>query len=596
MIYNSSEAAHPVERLRDWMRDQRLDAFIAPSTDAYLSEFAPPSERYLNWLTGFTGSTGVAIVARDAAALFTDTRYIDEARRNVFDGVEVLLAAERNAWLQHRLAPSARIAIDPWRHTVADLANWRLGAEAARAQLVIIDDNPLPALRRSNAAAHAPRIAHYPVEFAGASAEDKISGMIEHVRSAGLGALLVANPEDVSWLFNVRATGPEFQTGAADWHVVPHSVSRALVHAEGVIWFIDPTRIAAAELNLPHTMVEPPEALDAALEAFARIGPIGADLSATPAALADVVKRKGALRDDPVLARARWRKHPIEQAAARNIHIHDSAAIVSLLAWLTQSGDTATEWDAAIKLEEIRRRSPLYVCPSMPAMSASGPNGALPHYTPTPSEARELRDHPIYWLDSGGQYLGGSTDNTVTIALSKPQPKHIHAHTLVLKGLIALSAMHFPAGTSGLALDVIARTPLWRAGLDFGHATGHGVGNHLNIHEGPIIGRIAAPLSLAPLELGMIIANEPAYYAANDFGVRIETHMVVAPSANPGFLSFDTISRLPIDPTLVDFEMITNDEASWLRTYHENVVADLAHVLDRDVRAWLERHVDPFLR
>ena len=232
----------------------------------------------------------------------------------------------------------------------------------------------------------------------------------------------------------------------------------------------------------------------------------------------------------------------------------------------------------------------------MPFMSASGPSGACPHYVPHSGSSRALNDHPIYWMDSGGQYYGGTTDNTITLAVGTPEARHVLAHTLVLQGFIALASACFPVNTYALHLDTIARQPLWREGMSFAHATGHGVGSYLNIHEGPYIGREPGPLTTVPVEPGMIVTNEPGYYAPGDFGVRLESHMVVIESRHAGFLELETLSRLPIDPQLVDFERLSRSERAWLATYHCTVLQDVEPLLDALSVEWLRSVVQAFVR
>jgi Xaa-Pro aminopeptidase len=260
------------------------------------------------------------------------------------------------------------------------------------------------------------------------------------------------------------------------------------------------------------------------------------------------------------------------------------------MSWLVRTvpHQSVTEFEAAEKLEALRCEHPQYKGASMPLMSASGPSAAQPHYVPPRIGSRKLNDHPIYWMDSGGQYPGGTTDNTITLALGVPEAKHVVAHTLVLQGFIALTTTRVPAGTTAMRLDSIARQALWREGMDYAHGTGHSVGNYLNIHEAPVMNREPGPLTTVPIEAGMIITNEPGYYVAEDFGLRIESHMLVVPSSyGRGFLEFDTISRLPIDPNLVDFTRLTAPERQWLSRYHATVVHDLEPLLDADSLAWL---------
>jgi Xaa-Pro aminopeptidase len=250
-----------------------------------------------------------------------------------------------------------------------------------------------------------------------------------------------------------------------------------------------------------------------------------------------------------------------------------------------------TEIEAADRLVALRAEHPECQA-SLPSLSASGASGALPHYIPKRENCRRLNDHPLYWMDSGGQYWGGTTDTTVALALGTPEPTHFLAHTWVLQGHIAVATARFPVGTCGLRIDTLARAPLWAAGVDFDHNTGHGVGNFLNVHEGPSIGREPGPTTLMPLEPGMIVTNEPGYYAAGDFGLRIEREMTVVESRYPGFLEFETISRVPMEPKLIDFDCLSPVEKRWLTEYHHTVLQDLEPRLDSVSAAWLRALVD----
>jgi Xaa-Pro aminopeptidase len=309
--------------------------------------------------------------------------------------------------------------------------------------------------------------------------------------------------------------------------------------------------------------------------------------------LTAIVEEVGRVVDDNIVARSRWRKHPNEIEGARRAHIADATAVINFMAWLARTvpRERVSELDAARKLEALRRENAAYKGPSMPLMSASGPNGSLPHYVPSSRTDRLLNDHPIYWMDSGGQYLGGTTDNTITLAVKEPEPKHIAAHTAVLKGYIALATATVPVGIYGFALEVFARQPLWREGMDYATGTGHGVGNYMNIHEGPYLSREPSPLTTAPIEADMILTNEPGYYAVDDFGFRIESHMVSVAARFAGFLQFETLSRFPIDPQLVDFSRLTPTESRWLTDYHRAVWRDVSPLLDGPAFAWLRELV-----
>lgn len=589
--------------IQTWLRSSELSGIVVPSTDEFLSEFAPPANRRLRWATQFRGSTGVAIILRDAATLFLDGRYLLQGNADT-KGTEIAIESatveSRRAFLARSLGPHSRIGLDPWLHSMSDITQWRSLAAEVGVNLELLTTNPIDQLwADSRPPEHKPDIVDYPACYAGKTYEVKCAELVEHVKGTGLRALLVADPEDVSWLLNVRASDASLKIDVGDWHVVPSCTSRALVHAEGyVTWFVDETRLTADVSTRPKGIVTvaPCDTIVAALRKVARAGLVGADLRRTPEALGTIIETEGAVVADDTVARRRWRKHDVEVQSARKAHIIDAIAVVRFMAWLALAVPerTVTEFEAAQKLESLRCQHHDYKGPSMPLMSASGPSGAQPHYVPRRESSRSLNDHPIFWMDSGGQYPGGTTDNTITMALSDPEPKHVLAHTLVLQGFIALATARVPVGVHTLRLDTIARQALWREGLDYGHNTGHGVGNHLNIHEGPMIGKEPGPTSSIPLELGMIVTNEPGYYAAGDFGLRIESHMVVVASRYPHFLEFETISRLPIDPRLVDFGRLLPSEQRWLADYHRNVLEDLDKLLDATSAAWLRAVVQAF--
>jgi Xaa-Pro aminopeptidase len=508
----------------------------------------------------------------------------------------------RSAWVKKSLSAGERVGIDPWLHSKADLEQWRTLLAQRGVGLEILPTNPIDRIwKEGRAPEHRPTIVDYPVQYAGEDYRSKCKSLAAYVNAAGLRALLVADPEDASWLLNVRAADDSLKAEVGDWHVVPSCTSRALVLSEGrVVWFVDKERLApeVAMRDTESVAIAAPASLATMLRELARQGTIGADVRRTPAALTSIVEAEGNISADETVACRRWRKHPAELEAARRAHILDAAAVVRFMAWLARTIPVrgVSELDAARALAEFRMANPAYKGPSMPLMSASGRSGAQPHYVPRPSSNVLLNDHPIYWMDSGGQYLGGTTDNTLTLAVGVPERKHVLAHTLVLKGFIAFATARVPSGTYGFRLDTIARQALWQEGMDFAHATGHGVGNYLNIHEGPAISREPGPLTWVPVESGMIITNEPGYYAPGDFGLRIESHMITVPSHHANFVEFETISRLPIDPCLVDFDRLTGTERRWLADYHRTVLQDLEPLLDPPSAEWLHRVVEAFVQ
>lgn len=588
-------------RLQERLAALDYDGFVIPSTDEYLSEFSQPSLQRLRWATRFTGSTGVAIVLRDRAAIFLDGRYFVQGQRDTAGlGIEVLGPDEatRHDWLASRLRPGQRLAIDTRQQSFVAVERTIAFATERGIAIVELGANPIDDLWDDRPAAIVSEIVDYPTAFAGASATEKCAALQQRLRERAVDLHVVADPEDVAWLLNVRTLDSRGSTPDG-WHIVPLPLTRVLVEATGdLLWFVDGSRIApglAARLGDAVTLIDP-ALFESTLTERASGRVTSADLLHTPHRFAAIAARGGRLVDDPVVSHRRWIKAPAEIAGARAGHLRDGAAIIRLLAWIqrTVAERPVTELEAAERLTAIRAESPDYLGNSMPVMSASGPNGGMPHYVPSAESNRTINDHPIYWLDAGAQSFGSSTDNTVTFAFGEPEPRHVRAHTLLVKGLIALSSARFPDGTLSTQLDALARQHLWSEGMDYGTGTGHGVGNFLNIHEGPVIRKEIDNAMIGALRAGMVMTNEPGYYAAGDFGIRVETHMVVVPSRHEGYLEFETISRLPIDPRLLDGSLLTAAERDWLASYHETIADDFAGTFDPDTARWLADIVDAY--
>jgi Xaa-Pro aminopeptidase len=591
-----------LQRLQARLSAEGWDAIIVPSTDEYLSEFAQPFARRLRWATGFSGSTGMAIILQGAAALFVDGRYRTQAQyESAAFGIEVrdVNAADRERWLAQHVRAEARLAINTRMHPYSEVDSLRQLSLRQGIDLIEIDRHPIDELWGSERPARSfSEVFDYPVEYAGATAVEKCQQLVLHLVDSCTDWHLLSDPEDVAWLLNVR-TKDSLSPQMDGWHIVPIPLSRALVDSTGnVFWFVEGARLESGlreRLDRRITVCEPGQ-----LELFLAESSIGKVLSTnlrrTPYRFAAIVKEVGTLRDDSVVARSRWIKHPTEIECAKKGHFKDGKAVIRFLAWLQRTVEEriVTELDAAQKLAELRQEVLGYLGPSMPLMSASGANGALAHYVPNERTNRKLNDHPIYWMDSGGQYFGCSTDNTVCFALGIPELRHIRAHTLIVKGFIALTRARFPEGTNSNQLDTLARQYLWSEGLDYAHGTGHGVGNFMNIHEGPHIRRDPDHPLVGPLEAGMIISNEPGYYVAGDFGIRIESHLATVPSTYAGFLEFETLSRLPIDPRLIDFSLLSANEKQWLAGYHQHVLDGYAGCFDEQTTGWLHGILDAY--
>jgi Xaa-Pro aminopeptidase len=466
-------------------------------------------------------------------------------------------------------------------------------------QVVELTKNPIDDLwAAERPSATSSQILDYPIQFAGVATTEKCTRVRDWLATHGVDGHLLADPEDVAWLLNVRTDDCQRSTPAG-WHIVPIPLTRALVGVKGdVLWFVQRSRLEPALAHRLEGIVQfvEPDLFESVLKERAKGSVMSADLRRTPHRFAAIAKIEGTLRDDPMVSHWRWKKHPSEIDGASAGHYQDGQAVIRFMAWVQKAvlQRTVTEMEAARKLKELRSESPTYKGMSMPLMSASGASGAMAHYVPSEDSNRRLNDHPIYWMDSGGQYHGCSTDNTVCIAVGEPEAGHIRAHTLVLKGFIALTLARFPTGTPSVQLDTLARQYLWQEGKDYGHGTGHGVGNFMNVHEGPLISKNIDHPWMVPMEAGMIVSNEPAYYVEGEFGIRIESHMVTVQSNHKGFLEFETLSRLPIDPRLIDASLLTDTEKRWLFGYHQRITEEYAGHFDEDTISWLQGIVDAY--
>lgn len=584
-------------------------ALLIPSSDEYLSEYSHPNDRRLAWVSGFVGSTGSVIIMRDRAAIFVDGRYTEQAARQV-DTAQFDVCGYGNpariAWLQTKLNPGDVLLVDSRLHSEAELhqliegvqgAGFNVAAEPANLIDTAWTEGRPPASRSS--------VFDYDVRYSGSPREDKIALMRERLVRQGRDLFVVADPEDVAWLLNIRSSDSQDTLDRRDFSKpvasfrVPAPLSRLLLPAEGPpLWFVDRLRLLPALIESLEGLVEicEPDTFNKVLAMLAAGKTVAANMRRTTYQHAHIITKVGTIVNDAAVVHARGVKHPNEIAAAREGHRVDGAAVVRFLAWLltaTKQGPV-TELEAAQRQTELRAESALYLGPSMSNLSASGPNAALPHYVPSAETNRVINDHPIYWMDSGGQYLGCSTDNTVCFAIDTPEPRHILAHTLAVKGWMALGRARFPEGIQSTQLDSFARQYLWQHGMDYGHGTGHGVGNFMNIHEVPHIRREIDHPAVAPLVAGQIISNEPGYYAQGDFGVRIESHILTVPSPHKGFLEFETLSMLPIDPQLIDPALLDADEARWLADYHARLVAGYEDSLDAEAASWLEAIAQAF--
>jgi Xaa-Pro aminopeptidase len=576
-----------IAALRQALRAQNLAGFVIPRADRHQNEYLPPDQERLLWATGFAGSAGLAIVLQDKAALFIDGRYTVQAATQTDASVfEPLPAGERAAqnWLKHNLKPGDALGFDPWNHTFDFIQEMRELCEAQGARFVALEANPIDALWTDRPAPPCAPITTRPLRLAGERAEAKLARLRENLDAD---ALLISDPHNIAWAFNIRG---------GDVAHTPLPLAFAIVPKQGPArLFIDPAKLTPPvreRLTQVATLHDPSE-LEGALVAEAG-RKVAFDKATAPYKLIDAFRSAGgkfSLAPDP-LTLMKACKNAAEIAGAKNAHLRDAVALAKFLAWFDASKGE-TEIGAAVALENFRSEDPTFRDVSFPTISAAGPHAALPHYRVGESSDIAI-PHGLFLIDSGAQYDEGTTDITRTIAVGETTPQMRDRYTRVLKGHIAIVACVFPKGTTGAQIDAFARRALWEAGLDFEHGTGHGVGVFLSVHEGP---QRIAKTGTTPLMPGMIVSNEPGYYAPERFGIRIENLVLVQPREIPGaereMLGFETISFAPIDLRPVEPALLTPAEIAWIDAYHASVRALIGPRLDAATRAWLEAATRP---
>ncbi len=590
--------AQRLAALRAELRRRRLTGMIVPRGDEHLGEYVAARSERLAWLTGFTGSAGTAVVLHERAALFVDGRYTTQAACEVDDRSFIVRHSTHEPlaeWLAEFLPSKAQLGYDAWLHTPHQAAALTKACAAGDAQPVPLDDNPIDRVWTDQPPQPLAPVVPHPEYFAGRPSGEKRALVIETLRKDGQGAVVLTQPDAIAWLLNIRGGDVPF---------TPLPLSFAMVEVDGPAQlFIDARKLTDEAFDQlgSSVAVAPVEALGSTLDRLAAAGKkVRIDPDATPDWVVRRLRKAGGViaeADDPC-ALPKAVKTPPELAGIRNAHRRDGAALTRFLAKLAASGlaDGWTEIDAAECLAECRASNEHYRGPSFPTISAASEHGAIVHYRVSPATNQALVGGALFLVDSGAQYLDGTTDVTRTIALGEPSAEMRQRFTLVLKGHIALANARFPRGTTGSQLDGLARAPLWRAGLDYDHGTGHGVGNYLSVHEGPQ--RISKLPSRIALQPGMVISNEPGYYKPNDYGIRIENLVTVIRLETPlgaeqELLGFETLTLAPIDRALIDKDLMTGEEVAWLDRYHARVHGALAPLVDDQTRTWLTEVTRP---
>ncbi|EGR4675430.1 TPA: aminopeptidase P family protein [Vibrio parahaemolyticus] len=584
-----------VNAIREWLAQHNIDALLIPHEDEYLGEYVPAHNERLHWLTGFTGSAGAAVITQDKAAIFVDGRYTVQVTKQVPNELfeyRHLIEEPALDWIQDNLTANASVAIDPRMHSSAwlDMAQAKL---AGKLELNILSSNPIDALWHDRPAPVVSDVRLMPTEAVGQSSESKRKEIAQLVTKAGADSAVITALDSICWLLNVRGL---------DVSRLPVLLSHAILHADSSVeYFLDPARLPAefaAHVGTGVT-VHHPEALQSRLEAMSG-KKVLLDPAISNAWFKLVLQNAGAsviAAADPCLM-PKAAKNEVEIAGMKACHIRDGVAMSKFLCWLdaeVAAGNLHDEATLADRLEAFRKEDPTLMDLSFDTISAAGGNAAMCHYNhENQPEPGKLELNTLYLVDSGGQYLDGTTDITRTIAIGQPSAEMIKQFTLALKGHIGVARARFPKGTRGYQIDTLARQHLWAEGYDYDHGTGHGVGHFLSVHEGPA--SISKKQIDVPLTEGMVLSNEPGYYRADAFGIRIENlELVVETPTNGDFpvLSFESLTRCPIDKRNINVDMLTRPELAWLNDYHQKVWEQISPLVEGEVKEWLREATLP---
>ena len=593
---SAGESGQRLRQLRQRLIKRGLDAVLVPRADEHQGEYVAPASQRLAWLTGFTGSAGLAVVTRSAAALFVDGRYVVQAPLQVdtsLFGIVQVPPAKPSQWLLDELKAGATVGYDPWLHTEAGIDELAKALNPKGIKLTALAHNPIDTIwgRQRPAPPKGPVVPHA-LKYAGTAAADKLAELKTRLRREDADAVVLTQPDSIAWLLNVRGSDVAHN---------PVPLAFAIITVAGKPeLFIDKDKIGreAREHLAALVRILPPAALR---ERLAALKAQGKRVRLDPNTAANWFFRT--LRGgrivravDPCLL-PKARKNATEIAGARAAHKRDGAVLARFLAWLErESGrEAADEIGVAQQLERLRSETQALKDISFDTISGAGPNGAIVHYRVTTASNRKLLPGELYLVDSGGQYLDGTTDITRTVAIGSPTPEMQERFTRVLKGHIAVATARFPTGTRGIDLDPFARRALWEAGLDFDHGTGHGVGSYLSVHEGP---QNISRRGMTALEPGMIISNEPGYYKQGAYGIRLENLVLVEEAtliagAERKTMGFETLTLVPFDRRLVVAALLTEAELAWLNAYHARVWREIGPELGAADRDWLEAATRP---
>ena len=582
-----------IKLIQNYLIQNKLDGFIQPRADSYLGEYVPKYDARLEWISGFTGSAGVILILRKQAILFVDSRYTIQAKNETKNtGIKVILSAQQS--LEKYILLNAKkfkeISYDPWLHSYSYIKNILNLSIKYKVNFKPLKANPID-IFWSNDRNISPNsdINVHPLKYAGISANKKIKNLCMYLKKLNTEAYIINQPDSLAWLLNIRGL---------DLKHTPIILSRAIIFKNGTIYlFIDSSRIDKKIKNHFNNNIKIyPEKniISEIIKISKKKSKILADPDSVSYALIQFIKdKKNTLIETKCpIEKMKAIKNTIEIKGTFSAHLKDGVALSKFLYWIHKSKITNnSELLASNTIDNLRSKQPNFICTSFETISGFAANGAIVHYRVTKKSNKKFSNNNLFLCDSGGQYLEGTTDVTRTVAIGKPTKNMKHHFTIVLKGHIALASAIFPYGTTGNDLDLLARLPLWKNNMNYGHGTGHGVGSCLSVHEGPH--RISKG-SFIPLEPGMITSNEPGFYLTNKYGIRIENLMLV--KKNKNMLAFETLTLAPIDINLVNYNLLTKEEINWLNNYHNKVFKNISSKLDKQNKNWLKKVCAPYLK
>lgn len=583
-------------KLRSVMSQMGINALYIPHDDEFQNEYLPDANERLAWATGFTGSAGSAFVFHDRAVLLVDGRYTIQAQNQIdptLIDLADLPASGPFEWLSKQDLKEAKIGYCPSLSSPTDVNNFKNVCLVKNAETIELDVNPVDVAWADRPKLPREKVYPHPLKYSGESTDSKVRRVTTELQTRRVDATVLTAPASIAWLFNIRGS---------DVRHSPLPLAHAIIYTNGRLeLFLDPVKV---DQNLVdhlgnEVQIYTQDQLETQLSELSSKS-VSLDPNMTSAWYFNKLAKLGAKiahAADPVIL-LRAQKNKIEIQGTTTAHERDSIALIRFLKWLSEDGQSGevTEIDAAKKLERLRRELPELRDLSFETISGAGPNSALPHYRVNTETNRKLERGTLYLVDSGAQYFDGTTDVTRTVPIGTPSDNMRRRYTLVLKAHIALATARFPLGTTGTHLDTVARLPLWKAGLDFDHGTGHGVGVYLGVHEGPQ--RIAKAWYASPLLPGMIVSNEPGYYEPGSYGIRIENlqYVVEASEIEGGttpMLGFQNLTWAPLSRELINFSLLNEEEHQWVDDYHSETLSRIQNQLNDSDSSWLESSCRP---